>query len=299
MSTISVIIPSFNQGRYIERTIVSVLSQQDVTLELVVVDGGSSDETLDILTRYESGLRWISEKDSGQADAVNKGILSSHGDIIGWLNSDDIYCPDALSRVCGFFERHADVDVLYGDAWIMDADDHITGKYATEAWDVGRLCDICYLCQPAVFFRRSAIERYGLLDEKLIYCMDYEFWLRLALAGCRFACLPQVLAGSRTHPETKTVARRIAAHQEILTMLKQKLGRAPDRWVAGYARVMAEEKGLGPDHNPLGFVGMVLFVSVKTAMRFNRAVSWGLVRITVRWLMTGMRLMYYNGTARK
>jgi glycosyltransferase involved in cell wall biosynthesis len=287
---ISVIIPSFNQGRYIERTLASVLSQEGVSVELMVVDGGSSDDTIEILERYRRRFQWISEKDHGQADAVNKGIARTGGDIIGWLNSDDMYCPGAFARIADFFEKNPDVDVVYGDAYLIDAEDNVIGVYPTEKWNIQRLCDICYLCQPAVFFRRRVVERYGLLDEKLIYCMDYEFWLRLALGGVHFVRLHCVLAGSRVHPETKTVAMRMPAHREILAMLAQKLGRVPDRWVAGYARVMAEEKGFHPERRPLGHVVAVLPVTLWTALRFNKRLSGGIIRQSVAWVMNGMRL---------
>ncbi len=291
---ISVIIPSFNQGRYIERTLASVLSQEGVSVELMVVDGGSSDDTIDILERYRRRFQWISEKDHGQADAVNKGIARTVGDIIGWLNSDDIYCPGALARVEDFFEKNPEADIVYGDACLIDPRNKVIGLYPTEPWNVRRLRDICYLCQPAVFFRRRVVEKYGLLDEKLIYCMDYEFWLRLALGGVCFVRLPFILAGSRVHPETKTVAMRMPAHREMLVMLAQKLGHVPDRWVAGYARVMAEEKGFHPERCPLGHVVAVLPVTLWTSLRFNKKISGGIIRLSAEWVMNGVRLKRRN-----
>jgi glycosyltransferase involved in cell wall biosynthesis len=275
---ISVITPSYNQGKYIERTLLSVLSQKGADFEYIVMDGGSSDETPDILKKYkekyQDKLQWISERDTGQANAVNKGIAGSTGDILGWLNSDDIYYPGVLQRVSAFFDAHPGVDIVYGNA--------------------DRLCDVCFLCQPAVFFRRRVIEKHGLLDENLMYCMDYEYWLRLARGKAYFVYSQHTLAGSRVYPETKTVAMRIAAHEEMLSMLVQRLGRAPDGWVVGYSHVMAEEKGLDPAHSPVRFVLSVMMTTWQTAIRFNKKISWGVIQAFILWFLNGVRFAHQH-----
>src|SRR5690606_21786612 len=130
---------AYMHGKYIERTIQSVLDQGIDDLEYVVFDGGSTDNTVDILRKYESRLRWVSEKDRGQSDAVNKGIRATTGEVIGWLNSDDIYYPGALRKVLDFFKANPDAEVVYGDAHHIRDDDSIIDDYYTEPFNFERL----------------------------------------------------------------------------------------------------------------------------------------------------------------
>ncbi len=202
----SIVTPSYNQGRFIERTLLSVAAQEGpgIEVEHVVFDAGSTDETVTVLNRHEERVRWISEKDNGQADAVNKGICNTDGEIIGWLNSDDVYYPGALERVAQFFGNRPDVDVVYGMADHIDLEGHPFEPYPTEEWNFERLKETCFICQPALFLRRCVFEKHGPLDESLHYCMDYEYWLRLGKAGVSFGYLQETLAGSRLYAENKT-----------------------------------------------------------------------------------------------
>ena len=239
---ISIITSSYNQGRFIERTIRSVLAQGIAGLEYIVVDGGSTDNTLQILHRYDGKLRWVSEKDKGQADAINKGIKMTKHEIIGWLNSDDVYYPGALSTVLSCFEEHPEVEVIYGDADHIDVDDSVIEPYYTEDWDYERLKEICFLCQPAVFFRRRLTQRAGLLDDNLQYCMDYEYWLRLGVVT-PFLRIDPKLAGSRMYENNKTLGASLAVHREINDMLFNKFGYIPFLRRYGYAHTVARQKG--------------------------------------------------------
>ncbi|MBE9111570.1 glycosyltransferase [Nodosilinea sp. LEGE 07298] len=238
-STFSVVTPSYQQGRFIERTINSVLDQ-DISLEFIVVDGGSQDNTLDVLKKYEGQLSWISEPDDGQADAINKGIKKSSGEVIAWINSDDIYYPGTLKKVQAIFANHSDVQVVYGNAdWIGENDEALK-SFPTESWSYARLKESCYCCQPAVFFRRSLVDRYGNLDSSLQYCMDYELWLRFG-QYTDFYFLPEKLAGSRLYALNKTVGQTFAVHSEINRMLEAKFGVIPANWLLGYALVNVEK----------------------------------------------------------
>lgn len=284
---ICVITPSFSQGRFIERTIRSVLDQGIPDLDYVVVDGGSSDDTVDILRRYGDRLRFISEADKGQSDAVNKGLAMTDAPVIGWLNSDDVYYPGALSAVLAYFETHPDVDVVYGDAMHIDEHDRVIGDYPTEPWSLARLAEVCFLCQPATFFRRRVVERFGSLDAALQYCMDYEFWLRLGQQGAVFAHLPQMLAGSRLYAENKTLGKRAGVHAEINTMLKTRLGRVPDHWIASYAQAALAERTTARTAGPR-FVGALVFMTLSAGLRWNRRLSVSLLLLVFRWLIRGV-----------
>jgi glycosyltransferase involved in cell wall biosynthesis len=187
-------------------------------------------------------LKWVSERDQGQADAINKGIRATTGDVVGYLNSDDIYYPGALVAVQNFFEANPEIEVVYGEADHIDSEGRVLESYPTGDWDYNRLKEVCFLCQPAVFFRRRLTERAGLFDAELMYSMDYEYWLRLG-AICRFARLPVKLAGSRMHRENKTLGFRVAVHHEINDMLKKRLGAVPQRWIFNYAHAVRDQKG--------------------------------------------------------
>ncbi len=173
---VSIITPSLNQADFIERSIQSVLGQQWSPLEHIVVDGGSTDGTLDILEKYNGQLRWVSEPDKGQSDAVNKGIRTATGDVIGWLNSDDIYYPGAVKLAVEFLTAHPELDAVYGLANYIGADDSVIDTYPTEPWYFPRLKEVCFICQPALFLRRSVFERHGWLSGKQASRCTHVCW---------------------------------------------------------------------------------------------------------------------------
>ena len=284
--SISVITPSYNQGPFIERTLLSVLNQNIPGLEYIVFDGCSRDETLTILHRYEDRVRWVSEPDHGQAHAVNKGIAASRGDIIGWLNSDDIYYPGALAKVQQYFAENPSVDVVYGDAFHIDLDDNQIEPYYTEPWNFERFLSVCFLCQPAVFFRSRVVAQFGLLDESLQLCMDYEFWLRLAKNGAVFAYLSEPLAGSRMYTQNKTLSQRLSVHAEINDMLKKKFGKVPTKWLLNYAHVKVDEQGV-----PSGWRRMAStsLHSLLASLRWNHEISKDVLQNIRSWIGVGRK----------
>lgn len=272
---ISIITPSFNQARYIERTIQSVLSQGIHDLEYFVIDGGSQDETLSILKPYNSSLTFISEKDNGQADAVNKGLKRVTGDIIGWLNSDDIYYPETLKKIKSYFADHPDIDVVYGEAYHIDQNDKIINRYPTETWNISRLKKTCFIAQPTVFLRRCVLQRFGYLNDTLHYCLDYEYWLRLADQGARFGYLNEILAGSRLYPETKTCSAPLKAQREALQMLKNHMGYVPYEWLITYAITIIKNK------TSLRFPKL-RFILLTWGVAFREACYWNGIRKGVK-----------------
>lgn len=206
---VSIVTPSYNQGRFIEETVLSVKNQDYPDIEHIIVDGGSTDDTLEILKRYEGtyNLRWISEPDEGQADAVNKGFDMAQGEIIGWLNSDDVYFDTGtISAVVEAFQKHPEADVVYGDCAYIWEDGTILRIQCVPGFRYSRLLRGCFLEQPAVFFRRHVVESHK-LDVRLKVAIDYEYWLRIG-REYRFYRLPHILAADRNHRGRISIASR-------------------------------------------------------------------------------------------
>lgn len=206
---ISIITPSFNQGRYIGQTIESVLGQGYPDLEYLVMDGGSTDETLDVLRRYEGRLRWTSEPDRGQSHAINKGLALATGDVVAFLNSDDCYRPGALHAVGTYFARHGEVGWLTGKCRIVDPEGRPARGAITlykNLWLTLRsgavLRVLNFISQPATFWRRALWAEVGGLNEALHYTMDYDYWLRLGRRS-PLGFINRYLADFRVHPCSK------------------------------------------------------------------------------------------------
>ena len=205
---ITIITPSYNQGEYLEDTLLSVLSQQYANLEYIVMDGGSTDNSADLIRKYESQLKfWESVKDKGQSDAINKGLKMASGDVVAYLNSDDLYVPGTFNYVNKFFNENPDVDVLIGKTEFVDENGLPTKGFADlfdkELNDQSMYAG-CYIPQPSVFIKRKVIDQQGLFDQTLHYCFDYEYWLRIYNAGFKFKQVSQKLSLFRLQPSSKT-----------------------------------------------------------------------------------------------
>lgn len=180
---ISIVTPSYNQGQFIEETIRSVLFQNYPNLEYIIIDGESKDNSEDIIRKYENYLSyWVSEPDKGQTDAINKGFQRSTGEILAWLNSDDLYCADALRTVAEVFSRNPKAMVLSGSCLMVNKERTILGQKGPSKLDpIHFLKGGDVPGQPAIFFRREVLEQIGYLDDQLHYVLDWEYWIRIGL----------------------------------------------------------------------------------------------------------------------
>jgi glycosyltransferase involved in cell wall biosynthesis len=222
---ISVVTPSYNQGQFIEETIRSVLLQGYPNLEYIVMDGGSSDETVEILERYDPWIdHWVSEPDEGQSDAVNKGFGQASGEILAWLNSDDYYAPGVLRIMAeAFASAGGDVGAVVGTGHKVNREGEIV--YTPPSSDLTRNDFLNWMnggnfMQPACFFRRGAWEKAGPLRCDLEYPMDVDLWLKMARA-CRFKRVDATIAYAYAHPGAKTTGERERVRMETILLIAE------------------------------------------------------------------------------
>ena len=215
---ISIITPSFNQARYIEATIRSVLEQDYPSVEYIIVDGGSSDGSVDIIQRHAAKLAWwVSEKDKGQTDALNKGFAQAKGQILAWINSDDTYQPGAINAAVQYLIEHPETGMVYADTNFIDEKGRIIGRFPAAQTDYRRLKQgYVHIPQQATFFRAELWRQVGPLDPDFYFAMDYDLWVRLARIA-PFAYLPgQTWANFRLHTNGKTIAADDRCWPEML-----------------------------------------------------------------------------------
>jgi glycosyltransferase involved in cell wall biosynthesis len=231
---VSIITPSYNQAPYLEYTIRSVLGQNYQPLEYIIVDGASTDGSQEIIKRYSKKITWwVSEPDRGQADAINKGFSVANGEIIGWVNSDDIYLPGAVKQAVEILTNQPELGLVYSDAITIDAGGNPLNFLELSDWELLDLVSFRIICQPAVFFKREALKKAGPLDPNYHYLLDHNLWIRIAQEAPIRHARPNykrtpagdanrykgLWAAARHHPDSKNVAQSEAFSRDILELL--------------------------------------------------------------------------------
>jgi GT2 family glycosyltransferase len=258
------------------------------------MDGGSTDGTVDVLREYGGRVSWRSDRDRGQAHAVNAGWRRGRGSIVAYLNSDDAYLPGAVERAVDALARDPDAGAVYGEAYHVDERGNILDRYPSEPFDMARLEETCFICQPTVFLRRDLVERVGYLDETLRYSLDYDFWIRAARAA-RFAFVPHYQARSRLHADAKTLRERVPAHAEIMRTVRRHFGYVPPSWTYAYANAVLGPRDRTSRWRDARFVASVLAISGVEFLRQNRRIPrarWARWR---GWLSHGWRRLVDAG----
>jgi glycosyltransferase involved in cell wall biosynthesis len=253
LPSISLVTPSLNQGKFIRATIESVLSQGYPFLDYRVQDGGSTDETLAVLREYGERVPFVSEKDAGQADAINRGLAHATGEVLGYLNSDDVLRPGALAAVGDAFASDPDLVFVWGRAAYIDVSGNAVSTYLVRPDAIESLADACFIAQPAAFFRRKAWEDVGPFDTSLHHVLDYDYWLRLAakFPASRTRFLDRELAGCRMHADAKTVAGWSRALNEIMDLVKRRTGYVSLWWCVAKWDHLTDGRSQATDPHPV------------------------------------------------
>jgi hypothetical protein len=215
---ISIVTPSFNQASFLEQTLRSVLDQDYPDLEYLVVDGGSTDGSVEIIRRYAGQLAWwVSEKDRGQAEGINKGLARATGEVVAWLNSDDLYQPGAFTAAVQALEAHPECGMVFGDMLALDGEGRLINIQRFGDWGLEDLMQFRIIGQPSVFMRRSVLEKVGFLDLNYHFLLDHQLWLRMAQAA-PICHVPQVWSAARFHPAAKNVGQAASFGREAYAL---------------------------------------------------------------------------------
>jgi len=277
---ISLVVPSLNQGRFLAATLESALGQGYPSLELLVRDGGSTDGTAAVLEAFRGRVDAACGPDGGQADAINRGLAAARGEVLGYLNSDDLLLPGALEAVGRAFAEEPRLRLVHGRAVYVDEEGREVGPCLTEAWSRERLADYCLVAQPAAFFRRSLLEEVGPFDTDLHHALDYDFWLRAAevLGPDEVLYLDRPLAACRLHAEAKTVAGWDRALGEIFDVVRRRTGYLSLWWCVAKWDHRLDGRSQATDPHPVPWAAYLpALVEFAVANRFRpRALARGL-----------------------
>ncbi len=223
---VSIVTPSYNQVAYLEEAMRSVLAQEYSPIEYIVIDGASTDGSVEIIKRHARDFAyWVSEPDAGQADALNKGFARSQGKYMAWLNADDRLRPAAVAEAVAFLETHPNIGMVYGDADFIDARGRVIGRFAARQTDYRRLLHgYVHIPQQAAFWRADLWSQVGGLDASLLFAMDYDLWVRLAKIT-KLQYHPRLWAEFRLHADSKTIQNDMRAWDDMLKVHRREGGR--------------------------------------------------------------------------
>ena len=280
---VSIITPSLNQGRFIGATLQSVENQTYPNVEHIIMDGLSTDGSVAIIKayagRHPNRVVWVSEKDDGQTDALNKGLQRASGSILAYLNSDDTYEAGAVERVVKHFQSHPELGLVHGRGHHIASDGRFLNIYPSRPCNHTELQQNCYICQPAAFWQRNAFENIGMFDSSLRYAMDYDYWIRLS-KKYPMAYIDEHLANARLHDDAKTARHRHRAHREILEVVRKYYGEVSDHWIYSFANSFPWIDNLrtGKPLPTIGYVFAFTLLSGSLFLKYNHRIPLRTVR---------------------
>jgi glycosyltransferase involved in cell wall biosynthesis len=221
---VSIVTPSYNQASYLEETIQSVLNQTYENVEYIIIDGGSTDGSQEIIRKHENKLKyWQSKKDKGFADAINQGWMRATGDILAYLNSDDLLEMDAAQKAVQAFLDSPDTDIVYGDTTVIDEKGNTMRLFHSEPFDIHTVFKTWFdpIRQPSAFIRKSVRDQFGGMDESFQFCADFEYWIRIAAGGAHFLYIPDLLSRTREHADAKSTRQQDVQARELIRIFEK------------------------------------------------------------------------------